>query len=37
MSSPYDGKPINKQDAQSGRIDVMVRYDKLMKMQLIKA
>lgn len=37
MSSPYDGKKINIQDAQAGGVDVMVRYNKLMSILPIKA
>jgi len=37
MSSPWDGKAVNKQDADKAGLDVMIRYSKLMKVLPVKA
>ena len=31
FTSPWDGKPINKQDAENAGIQVNIRYNKLTK------
>ncbi len=37
MSSPYDGKPINKQNLiEAGQTMVNVRYGKLRKVTIVK-
>jgi hypothetical protein len=31
MFDPYDGKPINKQDADQAKITILIRFNKLTK------
>ena len=31
MSNRWDGKPVNKQGAEEGKLSIMIRYDQLRK------
>lgn len=37
IMDPYDGKPINKQDADSAGLEITIRFHRLEKLTVVKA